>query len=436
MIYRHLGTLSKTWNPRLAPVSSRLKSPPFTGFLKPSGLLLQSKPQRFELSRNWAPQPHNQHSHSLRMASFSFYFTPLKAMAITEAASSPSLLVPSVMLKTVTAVLFIGFLAWLFQAIRPPPPRICGSPGGPPVTGPRIKLRDGRYLAYLEYGVPKDSAKYKVVLVHGFSGSKYDASIATAEAVQELGVYFVSFDRPGYGESDPDPKRSVRSLALDIEDLADQLELGSKFYVVGTSMGGQAVWGCLKYISHRLAGVALIVPVVNYRWPGFPPKLSAEAYYQQYPEDQWSLRVAYYAPWLTYWWNTQKLFPSSSVASGRPTLSRQDLELVSKLRDRPTPMGYPTQQGLYESFHKDMNVGFGKWEFSPMDLEDPFPNGEGSIHLWQGDEDGLVPVTLQRYIAEKLPWIHYHEIPGAGHLLGLADDNKEAILRALLDGGK
>lgn len=86
----------------------------------------------------------------------------------------------SVMFKTVIGVLFIGFLAWMFQAIRPPPPRICGSPGGPPVTGPRIKLRDGRYLAYKEHGVPKELAKYKVVLFHGFSGSKHDAGFATA----------------------------------------------------------------------------------------------------------------------------------------------------------------------------------------------------------------------------------------------------------------
>jgi pimeloyl-ACP methyl ester carboxylesterase len=69
--------------------------------------------------------------------------------------------------------------------------------------------------------------------------------------LEELGVYIVSFDRPGYGESDPDPKRSVKSLALDVEELADKLELGSKFYVMGFSMGGQAVWGCLKFIPHR-----------------------------------------------------------------------------------------------------------------------------------------------------------------------------------------
>jgi pimeloyl-ACP methyl ester carboxylesterase len=61
----------------------------------------------------------------------------------------------------------------------------------------------------------------------------------------------VSYDRPGYGESDPNPKQTVKSLILDIEELADQLGLGSKFYVIGNSIGAQLVWGCLKYIPHR-----------------------------------------------------------------------------------------------------------------------------------------------------------------------------------------
>ena len=61
----------------------------------------------------------------------------------------------------------------------------------------------------------------------------------------------MSFDRPGYGESDPNPNRTLQSMASDLEELADQLELGSKFYVVGFSMGGQALWPSIKYIPHR-----------------------------------------------------------------------------------------------------------------------------------------------------------------------------------------
>ncbi|KAM0005427.1 hypothetical protein Hdeb2414_s0211g00833801 [Helianthus debilis subsp. tardiflorus] len=57
------------------------------------------------------------------------------------------------------------------------------------------------------------------------------------------------------------------------------------------------------------------------------------------------------------------------------------------------------QQGEYESIHSDLNIGFGTWEFDPTEIKNPFPENEGSVHIWQGDEDILVPVTLQRYIA-------------------------------------
>ena len=70
-------------------------------------------------------------------------------------------------------------MAWACQAIRPPPPKICGSAGGPPVTAPRIKLRDGRHLAYKEHGVPKEVATYKIIYIHGFRTCRHDVVIAT-----------------------------------------------------------------------------------------------------------------------------------------------------------------------------------------------------------------------------------------------------------------
>lgn len=69
--------------------------------------------------------------------------------------------------------------------------------------------------------------------------------------LEELSICLIGFDRPGYGESDPNPKKTVKSIATDIEEMADYLQLGSKFYVIGFSMGGNAVWSVLKYIPHR-----------------------------------------------------------------------------------------------------------------------------------------------------------------------------------------
>lgn len=357
-----------------------------------------------------------------------------------RAQQKSSFQLPSGLLKKSAVLFFVAFLAWAYKAIQPPPPKICGSPDGIPVTAPRIKLSDGRHLAYKEHGAPKEKANYKFVYVHGFDSCRHDAVLANTlsrEIVEELGVYIVSFDRPGYGESDPNPKRTVKSMALDIEQLADKLGLGSKFYVVGFSMGGEVMWSCLKYIPHRLAGAGLLAPVVNYWWTSFPANLSSEAFYEQFPQDQWALRVAHYTPWLTYWWNTQKWFPGSSVIARRSGIfSPQDKEIIAKRADRTSYAAQVRQQGEYESLHRDLFVGFGNWEFSPMDLENPFPNNEGSVHLWHGDDDRMVPVKLQRYIAQQLPWIHYHELPGAGHLFPQAEGMANSIIKAMLLGEK
>ncbi|KAG6761913.1 hypothetical protein POTOM_035154 [Populus tomentosa] len=149
-------------------------------------------------------------------------------------------------------VLLISLLVWTYQTIiQPPPPNICGLPGGPPVTSPRIKLSDGRYLAYRERGVAKEKSEFKIIMVHGFDNSKDMALVASQELILELRIYFLSFDRAGYGESDPNPNRSVKSDTFDIQELADKLQLGSNFYVLGISMGGYPTWGCLKYIPNR-----------------------------------------------------------------------------------------------------------------------------------------------------------------------------------------
>ncbi|KAM0835834.1 hypothetical protein ACQ4PT_062690 [Festuca glaucescens] len=338
------------------------------------------------------------------------------------------------MARKLSIVLFVILSALLYQQIQPPAPKICGSRDGRPVTAPRTKLKDGRHLAYMESGVPKEEAKYKIIFVHGFDSCRHDALPISPEVAQELGIYLLSFDRPGYGESDPDPARSEKSIALDIEQLADNLQLGPKFHLIGFSMGGEIMWSCLKYIPHRLSGVATLAPVGNYWWSGIPSNVSRDAWYQQLPQDQWAVWVSHHLPWLTYWWNTQKLFPPSSVITYNPAiLSEEDAMLMKKFGMRPYfPM--IRQQGEYNSLHRDMMVGFGKWDWSPLDLKDPFAGGEGKVHLWHGAEDLMVPASLSRYISERLPWVIYHELPKSGHLFPVDSGNADAIVKSLLLG--
>lgn len=79
------------------------------------------------------------------------------------------------MISRAAIVLLIGLLGMVYQATQlpPPPNRTDDSPNDEfPVASPRIRLGDGRYLAYREIGVPKEKAKHKIIIVHGFGSSK------------------------------------------------------------------------------------------------------------------------------------------------------------------------------------------------------------------------------------------------------------------------
>ncbi|KAK4790696.1 hypothetical protein SAY86_018000 [Trapa natans] len=299
----------------------------------------------------------------------------------------------------------------------------------------RIRLRDGRYLAYAERGIPRHESRYRIIIVHGFGSSKEMNFPVSQDVIEELGIYILLFDRAGYGDSDPNMYRSVKSEALDIEELADKLELGSKFYVIGVSMGSYPTWSCLRYIPHRLASVALVVPVVNYWWPSLPKSLTKLDFRKKV--IRWTLRIASHAPALLRWWVNKKCLPSNSSLERDPTFfNEHDMEVLKHSK------GFPMltrerlrQQEVFDTLRTDFMVCFGKWEFDPIGMCDPFQGStEGSVHIWQGQEDKVVPVELQRCISLKLPWIRYHEVPKGGHLIVHYSGMCDVIVKALLVG--
>ncbi|KAH0851642.1 hypothetical protein HID58_094601 [Brassica napus] len=170
-------------------------------------------------------------------------------------------------------------------------------------------------------------------------------------------------------------------------------------------MGGQATWACLKYIPHSWSSSC---------------NSSGELLVKSFPSDISNEVIIYNRK------TTNGRFVLHTMLLGlltggtlRNETSVCCLNLTKEILFKIGAAGRPheaqiRQQGTHETVIRDMIVGFGKWEFDPMELENLFPNKEGSVHLWQGDDDALVPVTLQRYVAKKLPWIHYHEIPEQG----------------------
>lgn len=114
--------------------------------------------------------------------------------------------------------------------------------------------------------------------------------------------------------------------------------------------------------------------------------------------------------------------------------TKQRVALTRARRACKLFQGRATKQGAYHSLCRDATILFGAWEFDPTAIENPFPNGDGVVSIWQGREDKIVRVEAQRYVAEKLPWVRYHEHPEGGHLFMCADGLGDKIVRELLLG--
>ncbi|MFF2272277.1 alpha/beta fold hydrolase [Agromyces sp. NPDC058136] len=112
------------------------------------------------------------------------------------------------------------------------------------ITTHEVRLGDGRVLVAHDAGADATGAP-TLVWHHGSpqTGAPLDPVVAAAAA---RGIRLVSYARPGYGGSTPNPGRDVASAAGDVVAVADALGVG-RFASMGASGGG----------PHALAGAAM-----------------------------------------------------------------------------------------------------------------------------------------------------------------------------------
>jgi pimeloyl-ACP methyl ester carboxylesterase len=116
-----------------------------------------------------------------------------------------------------------------------------------------LKLGDGRTLHVYYTGADEGDGRLAVFWHHGTPniGSPPAPLFPTAE---RLGLRWVSYDRPGYGGSTPDPGRDLGSAADLVSSVADALGI-ERFAVMGHSGGGSHALACGALLPDRVLGV-------------------------------------------------------------------------------------------------------------------------------------------------------------------------------------
>jgi pimeloyl-ACP methyl ester carboxylesterase len=305
------------------------------------------------------------------------------------------------------------------------------------IVAEKIQLPNGRHVAYVEQGASKEEAKYQVLLVHSlFSSRLLGLSGINENLLKKYSIRMVAYDRPGIGQSDPQLKRTMNTTAEDMADLADALGMGRKFWVISYSGGAAYAWAALHYIPNRLAGVAMLGPLINpygknitteeskAMWAGMRSLKSQFQYARHLPSFLPGKLKGTVQKVNTYMRNSKKLVNQKdrdlletdafgetweraireSVRSGDPKPHAQDLTL--QVQDWGFQLSDIRPKTQKPGVFKRILYFFGGSEL---------PGFSGPIHIFHGTEDKVVPLVMSEHVKRVLPQVELHKLEGEGH---------------------
>jgi pimeloyl-ACP methyl ester carboxylesterase len=124
------------------------------------------------------------------------------------------------------------------------------------MTESDLELGDGRRLHFYDTGADAAVDRLAVFWHHGTPNTG-DPPEPLLPAATELGIRWLSYDRPGYGGSTPQPGRDVASAAAHVAAIADALGIG-QFAVMGHSGGGPHALACAALLPECVLGAVSV----------------------------------------------------------------------------------------------------------------------------------------------------------------------------------
>jgi pimeloyl-ACP methyl ester carboxylesterase len=264
-----------------------------------------------------------------------------------------------------------------------------------------IQLRDGRAMAYSEWGLLDGRP---IVLIHGTPGSRLFCP--DEEATARAGVRLITIDRPGYGRSDPGPKRPLVEWADDFVELIDVLDLQAS-PVIGWSGGGPYAMAAGLRAPDRVPTVGLAAsPGPTALVPGGTDAYTRDdlAAFELLVRDPvaGTQAIRDLCAWYTVDGSGVMFEESFGAADDRVLAEPGVLEAVKRW------MAEGARQGSW-GFADDWTAIELPWGFSVEDIKQP-------VHVWWGESDPEVSRAHTDYLATSIPRASLVTFEGEGHL--------------------
>lgn len=271
-------------------------------------------------------------------------------------------------------------------------------------------LPDGRKLGYADTG-NKDLPP--IFYFHGFPGSRLEASFLPITGARLIGV-----DRPGYGLSDAKRNRRLADFPQDVAALADQLKI-DKFAVMGVSGGGPYAAACAHWLPDRVAAAALVCPLGPPEAPGMSQgRLKLLTNLGRRPVTRTALLGL-----GRYIVMDDKLMRRAAHYRARQPRADADRGLMQSEMGRLMLTSWREAVGRgVGGMSSDSRIYGTPWGWRLSEMRVP-------AYLWHGHADTVVPSSIGKYYAARVPGIDASFTEDDGHFSIVLNHTDDIIQR-------
>jgi pimeloyl-ACP methyl ester carboxylesterase len=270
------------------------------------------------------------------------------------------------------------------------------------VSDERLTLRDGRTLAWREYGPPGGRP---VLRFQGTPGSRYSRH-PHEESYQRLGVRAIVADRPGYGASSRLEGRGIAAVADDTAELLDHLGLDA-VHVTGGSGGGPHALAFAALHPDRVRAATVVVGLAPLEEADTAGLIGLNRAGWYAAREGWDALHALLAP-------VREDLLRDPLAAFRAVMDAAPPEDVAVMQDPAW------QRVLVEDVTEALRPNAEGWTDEGMALMRPWDfeaaDAACSVTWWHSEHDANAPIAAVRRLVARMNGVELRVWSEGGHL--------------------
>jgi len=270
------------------------------------------------------------------------------------------------------------------------------------VSEGQLTLRDGRTLAWREYG-PTDGRP--ILRFQGTPGSR-NSRHPHEDAYERLDARVIGFDRPGYGASSRLPHRGISVVADDAAELLDHLGLDA-VHVSGGSGGGPHVLAFAANHAERVCAATVVVGMAPIEEEDLDGLIEINRQGWHAAREGWDAMYELLAP-------MRESVLADPLAGFRAAME------AAPASDQAVMDDPAWQRVLVEDVTEAFRPGADGWVDEAMALNLPWDfnldDVRCSVTWWHGEHDANAPIAAVRRLLDGVSGVDLRVWADAGHL--------------------